>query len=130
MDSLFLAQVLGVVITAFAVAGLVRPQIIRSAVKDFDHESFSRLVIGCAAMAIGVGLILTHNVWEWSYRGLVTLFGWTAFLKGLMYLFAPRQIHAITKGMLGHASHLQVFLMGCLLVGLYLLYNGFWVSVA
>ena len=127
MDSLFLAQIMGVVITAFAVAGLVRPQIIRSAVKDFDHESFSRLVFGCAAMAIGVGLILSHNIWELSYRGLVTLFGWTAFIKGMLYLFAPKKIHAVTKRMLAHEAQLQLFLMLTLLVGLYLLYNGFWI---
>ena len=127
MDSLFLAQIMGVVITAFAVAGLVRPQIIRSAVKDFDHESFSRLVLGCAAMAIGVGLILSHNIWELSYRGLVTLFGWTAFVKGMLHLFAPKKIHAVTKRMLAHEAQLQLFLMVTLLVGLYLLYNGFWV---
>lgn len=123
--SLFLAKIMGVVIVAFAAAGLFRPQVVRAAVRDFDHESFSRLVIGCVAVAAGVALILSHNIWEWSYRGLVTLFGWTALVKGVLYLLAPKQIHDVTKKMLSTESKLRVFLFACLVLGAYLSYKGF-----
>jgi hypothetical protein len=123
--SLFLAKVMGIVIAAFALAGLARPKVITDAIRDFDHESFARLVIGCMAIGLGVALVLTHNVWEWSYRGVVTLFGWTALIKGISYLILPKHAVNFTKGMLKTKSQMQIFLVACLILGGYLAYKGF-----
>ncbi|MFZ2887186.1 MAG: hypothetical protein WA021_05200 [Minisyncoccia bacterium] len=125
METLFLAKIMGIVLIAFSAAGLARPQVVRSAIRDFDHESFARLVIGCIAIGVGAAFVLSHNVWTWDYRGLVTLFGWTVLVKGIFYLVAPKQIHSITKRMLGTESQLKAMLIGCLVVGLYLAYKGF-----
>jgi hypothetical protein len=123
--SLFLAKILGAVFTAFSVAGLMRPKIISDALRDFDHESFARLIAGCAGIGVGIAVILQHNVWAWDYRGLITLFGWTALLKGVSYLLIPKQAVNFTKSMMKSKSQMQVFLGATLLIGLYLLYSGF-----
>jgi hypothetical protein len=123
--SLFLAKIIGAVMTAFAVAGLMRPNIIRDALRDFDHESFARLIAGCAGIGVGIALILTHNIWAWNYQGLITLFGWTALVKGASYLLLPKHAVNLTKSMLKSKSQMKVFLVASLLIGLYLLYSGF-----
>lgn len=123
--SLFLAKILGAMLTAFAVAGLMRPKVISDALRDFDHESFARLIAGCAGIGVGVALILSHNVWAWNYQGLITLFGWTALIKGLSYLLLPKHAVNFTKSMMKTKSQMQVFLGATLIVGLYLLYSGF-----
>lgn len=123
--SLFLAKVMGIVVVAFSLAGLARPQLIRDAIRDFDHESFARLVVGCMAIAFGAILVLSHNTWEWNYRGLVTLFGWIALLKGASYLVAPKAAVNFTKRMVKTKSQMQVFLGACLIFGGYLVYKGF-----
>jgi hypothetical protein len=123
--SMFLAKVMGIVVAAFAVAGLVRPAVIRDALRDFDHESFARLVIGCVAIGLGTVLILNHNIWEWDYRGLITLFGWTALIKGFSYLVLPKHAVNFTKGMLKSKGNMQIFLVACLIFGAYLTYKGF-----
>lgn len=123
--SLFLAKIMGIVIVAFAGAGLVRPQLIRDALRDFDHESFARLVIGCMAIGLGAVLVLTHNIWSWDYRGLITLFGWTALIKGVSYLVLPKHAVHFTKNMLKSQSQMKVFLVACLILGGYLAYKGF-----
>jgi hypothetical protein len=123
--SLFLSKIMGIVIMAFALAGLARPKVITDALRDFDHESFARLVIGCSAVGIGVALVLSHNVWEMSYRGLVTLFGWTAMIKGFAYLALPKHAVSFTKGMLKTKGQMQVFLVACLVLGAYMAYKGF-----
>ncbi len=122
--SMFLAKIMGIVMVAFAGAGLLRPSVIRDAIRDFDHESFARLVIGCMAVGVGAALIFTHNIWEWDYRGVVTLFGWTAFIKGIGYLVLPKQVVNMTKNMLKSKQQMQVFLFACLILGAYLAYNG------
>jgi uncharacterized protein YjeT (DUF2065 family) len=125
MESLFLAQVFGIVIAAFALTGLARPQAIRDAMRDFDHESFARLVVGCIAIALGTVIVLTHNIWAWDYRGIITLIGWTALIKGVSYIVAPKQAVSLTKAMVKTPQHLKMFLFACLVVGGYLAYKGF-----
>ncbi len=116
---------MGLVIVAFAIGGLIRPRTISDAVKDFDHESFARLLAGCVGIGFGVALITYHNIWTMDYRGLVTLFGWTSLVKGISYLIVPKQAVHFTKSMLKSKSQLQVFLVACLLLGGYLAYKGF-----
>jgi hypothetical protein len=123
--SLFLAKILGAVFTAFSVAGLMRPKIISDALRDFDHESFARLIAGCAGIGAGMAVILSHTVWSWDFRGLITLFGWTALIKGVSYLLMPKQAVDFTKSMMKSKSQMQVMLYSMLAVGLYLLYSGF-----
>ncbi len=122
--SLFLATILGAVFTAFSVAGFMRPHIIRDALRDFNHESFARLIAGCAGIGVGVAVILSHNIWTLDYRGLITLFGWTALIKGVSYLLMPEQAVNFTKSMMKSRSQTQVMLGATLLIGLYLLYSG------
>lgn len=123
--SLFLAKILGAVFTAFSVAGLMRPKIISDALRDFDHESFARLIAGCAGVGVGMAVILSHNIWTWDFRGLITLFGWTALIKGVSYLLLPKQAVSFTKSMVKSKSQMRVFLYTSLLIGLYLLYSSF-----
>lgn len=123
--SYFLAKIMGLVMAVFALSGLARPEVIREAIRDFSHESFTRLVVGCLAIGVGIAIILSHNIWEFSWLGLVTLFGWTAFFKGFFYLVAPNRIHAFTRRMLGNHEQLRVFLIACLSLGLYLAAKGF-----
>ncbi len=122
--SYFLAKIMGTVMVAFALAGLARPETIRAAIRDFKHESFTRLVVGCIAIGMGIALIFSHNIWRLNWLGLITLFGWVAFFKGFFYLVAPNRIHAFTRRFLGNAEQLRVFLIACLVLGLYLLVKG------
>lgn len=123
--SLALAKIMGLVVGAFAVAGLIRPAVIRDAIRDFDHESFARLVIGCIAIGAGIAIILVHNVWAKDFRVVITIFGWTMLLKGIGYLVVPKMAVNFTKGMLRSRGQMQIFLLACLALGIYLTYKGF-----
>lgn len=41
-------------------------------------------------LPVGLLIILGHNIWVWDLRVIVTLAGWMATLKGVMYLLFPR----------------------------------------
>ena len=123
--SFFLAKVMGIVFLAFGVGGLMRPHMIRDAVRDFDHESFARMALGCMAIALGIGIILTHSIWEYSWRGVITVFGWLVFIKGGLYMYAPKSMHRFTKNYLGKEGTLRLFLFVIVILGAYLTYKGF-----
>jgi len=72
-------------------------------------------------MAIIVGLlnILSHNVWELSYRLVITLIGWISLLIGLALFIMPK----LTVDWLEYINIklVQVFYILLFLIGLFLL---------
>ena len=124
--SYFLAQLIGLVLALFAVAGLIRPKLISTALRDFDHESFSTMTIGLIGMAAGLALVLAHNVWDGTWRVWITLFGWAALLKGFAYLVAPKWLLGVSRSLLKSESLTRTFLVLVLILGAYLTYVGFW----
>ena len=124
--SYFLAQLIGLVLALFAVAGLIRPKLISTALRDFDHESFSTMTIGLIGMAAGLALVLAHNVWDGTWRVWITLFGWAALLKGFAYLVAPKWLLGVSRSLLKSESWTRAFLVLVLILGAYLTYVGFW----
>jgi hypothetical protein len=123
--SLFLAQLMGISLAVFSLAGIVRPTLIHSAVQDFDHETFSTLSIGFMAMVAGLALILSHSVWDGTWRVWISLFGWSAFLKGCVYMMAPQQLIGFSKTLFKNDSWIRMYLVATLVLGLYLTYKGF-----
>jgi len=58
--------------------------------KDFyDHPAVGYLT-GTILLFLGLLLVLQNNIWDGSWRMLVTVFGWLALGKGLAYLFFPK----------------------------------------
>ncbi len=82
------------------------------------------MLSGVIAFGIGLAQVLSHNLWVADWRVLITLFGWAALLKGLMLLYFPKKILAVSKG-ITKTGLLQVILTIYLLAGIYLVYVGF-----
>ena len=87
--SYFLAQLMGLSLAIFSAIGIIRPRIIGDAIKKFDTNPLTTLFFGFAGIVIGLSVILSHNIWEFSWLGVITLFGWAALAKGVLYLIAP-----------------------------------------
>lgn len=123
--SFFLAQLIGLSLVIVALAGLVRPRLIIEAIRDFDQESFSTLAIGVMTIMAGLAVVISHNVWEGSWRSLVTIMGWGALLKGCTYLVAPDFLVGTGKAVMRDRSLTRALLVVVLLLGMYLAYKGF-----
>ena len=55
---------------------------------------------GVVALAIGLALVLTHNVWVADWRVIITLFGWMAMLAGVVRLMFPMGVERAGRTML------------------------------
>ena len=79
--------------------------------------------IGLILIAVGLAMILAHNVWfGGALPVVVTLIGWWSLIKGLLCLFLPVGVIA---GLMGGPLYTQYFYVSpviSLLVGLYLIY--------
>lgn len=59
---------------------------------DFLHRPYAALVIGTLTLPLGLGVVLTHNVWVLDLPVIVTLFGWGWTVKSVLYLLRPQSL--------------------------------------
>jgi len=121
--TVFLARLIGLFTILLVVAFLVRGGAI---VEATAANGPVMLFYAITSLAIGIAMILGHNVWSGgALPVVVTLVGWLVFAKGLLLLFAPP--HALS-GVFGHmryGEHYYLYLVPALAVGLYLTWAGF-----
>jgi hypothetical protein len=89
-------------------------------------------VFGLLVVAVGLAIILTHNVWSGgALPVIVTLIGWLTLIKGLLFLFLPPP--AAVGIVLWGPAYERFFYLDvavAFVLGAYLTYAGFRVSDA
>ncbi|REE07741.1 hypothetical protein DFQ09_11171 [Winogradskyella pacifica] len=89
-SSIFLAKFWGWYLIIFFFILSLNPKRIKQIFNDLKDEKF---LIIFSFMAIIVGLLNTlfHNIWEPSYKIIITLIGWTSLFLGLALFMFPKQ---------------------------------------
>jgi len=84
------------------------------------------LTYAIISLAMGVSMILGHNVWSGgALPVVVTLVGWLILVKGLLLLcVAPEALAGLIGGM-RYGEHYSLSLVPAFLLGLYLTWAGF-----
>lgn len=84
------------------------------------------LMLSMLAVAAGLAIVLSHNVWSGGVLTVVvTLVGWLVLLKGIAVLIVPDVSMIALFDALHVQEHLDLFLIVPLVLGLYLTYSGF-----
>lgn len=122
--SIFLAKVIGLVSVISTAAVMIRYKeslvLEEEAMKSPLHIYLSGFVI----LILGVLLVVSHSVWVFDWRIVITVLGWLVLLKGMGRIFFPDAI----KRMVEKKKENRKFILGeiaVFLIGLYLLYYGF-----
>jgi len=84
-----------------------------------------KFVVLIAFIAIIIGLlnVLLHNVWEVSWRLIITLIGWGALIIGLSLFIFPSQTSKLLEKF--NVKFVQLMYMLLLIVGAFLLNKGY-----
>lgn len=123
--SFFLAKLFGSTLMIFTLVAMIRPTIVTVAMRDLRPLSFVMLMAGFLGILGGLAIIITHNVWELSWRGVVTLFGWAALSKGIFYVAFPETLRITAGGFIEGKRNRMILLVFGFLLGVYLAYYGF-----
>jgi len=84
------------------------------------------LILGVTALAVGLALVLAHNVWSGGALPIVvTLFGWVILLRGVLLLFLPPEGAARLLDLFRFEQLFYLYAGLTVLLGLYLVYAGF-----
>src|SRR6185437_6563810 len=87
--SIFLARLIGPVMTLVGVSLLVNETAFRKMAQDFLRSPSLMFFSGMILMPAGLAIVLTHNMWVLDWRLIITLLGWIAVISGAMRVFAP-----------------------------------------
>jgi len=84
-------------------------------------------VLSVITLTIGLAMVLAHNVWSGgALPVVVTLVGWAALFKGLLFLFLPSGVESeFILSALRSPLLFYVWMTPSLVIGIYLTYGGF-----
>ena len=88
--TIYLARFIGLFLLIVSASMFLDPDsIIEMATALIDDRALL-LIVGLIALGIGLAIVVGHNVWSGGLMPIVvTLFGWSQFLRGVALLFLP-----------------------------------------
>ena len=124
--SILLARIIGVVYLVMGLSLLFNKEMYNKLMAELKQSGLSKMFMGLLAIVLGMLIVNTHNVWEWTYQGLITFIGWVVLLKWVAMLLWPKQVLNWSDKMSKGSGWRNAALVFSLVVGLYLTYVGFW----
>jgi uncharacterized membrane protein len=121
-SSIFLAKFWGYYLLIFFVILSFNPKRIRQIFNDLEDQKFL-IIFSFLSIIIGLLNILFHNIWEPSWKLIITLIGWISLLIGLSLFILPKQTISWLKFV--NIKFVQVIYTLLFLIGLYLLNIGY-----
>jgi len=124
--SIFLAKVLGLYFIIAAVLCLVKNKEIRKMIDGFIDNTALLFIAGIITVLLGLTMVVGHNIWDNSWRIIITLIGWLVLLKGLTFLFLPKKMTSkFSKSFRWNKEWYIAVAIIMALFGLYLASKGF-----
>ena len=122
--SVFIAKLLGIYLLIVALLWAVRGEVISQTIKDFADSRVAVLASGLMALVVGIALVISHNIWELNWRGLITVMGYLAISKGIIRIGWP-QLPQKASPLLIKPAVVWVWIGLALALGGYLTWSGF-----
>ncbi len=124
--TVFLARLIGLFALVTGAAMLAHKQAMVETAGALVRERPLVLILGMTALAVGLALVLAHNVWSGGALPIVvTLFGWVILLRGMLLLFLPPEGAARLLDLFRFEQLFYLYAGLTVLLGLYLVYAGF-----
>lgn len=125
--TIFLSRLIGLYYIFVTLSMIMRKQSIVEWVTRVVHDPTEGFLAGVIGVAIGLAMILGHNVWSGgAVAVVVTLIGWATLIKSLLFLYLPPELEAELFLRRAHYQDFFYFYMALsLAIGIYLTYRGF-----
>jgi len=123
--SIFLARLIGPVMTLVGVSLLVNEVAFRKMAQDFLRSRSLMFFSGMILTPAGLAIVLTHNVWVLDWRVLITLLGWIAIISWAARVFAPDRAIKVGKKAIAHKDTTMIAAAIWVAIGAVLCYFGY-----
>lgn len=88
-DQMFLAAIIGPMLLVLGLSILFYSSVWMKIADNFSKDHLAMLPMMIFNLIFGLAVINMHNVWEWSPYVAITITGWGAFLKSVIYFLVP-----------------------------------------
>jgi len=123
--TVFLGQIIGIFWIVMGLAVIVHNQRFKKIFTEILDKPALLAMSGFVSLVIGSILVVTHNIWGWSFQGLITLIGWIILIQAILRLLFPMWLVKKCKRML-QKNTLLVIGWIILIVGLFIGYMSFY----
>ena len=103
---------------------LVRGRSFDRTVEALLDDPGIRALSGFLSLIIGLAMVTSHSIWEPSWRGVITICGYLALVKGVWLLGWPEAAMSVTRVMVRNPIRM-VLVTVLLLLGAWLAWMGF-----
>jgi hypothetical protein len=127
LRTIFLSRLIGLYCIVVSLSMLTHPALTIDTVRALIHNAPLSLMVGVIALAVGLAMVLGHNVWSGGVLAvIITLIGWITLIKSLVFLFLPPEsVYNFYLGGLRYAQLFYLYAGITLVIGIYLTYAGF-----
>jgi uncharacterized membrane protein len=123
--SLFIAKLLGPPYLVLGIALLTRAEAFRALLREFIASGVLMYLAGVLGLLGGLTLLLTHNVWTFDWRLIITLIGWATVIRAVVTIFLPQQIVSIGAALIERKASFVAAAVAALIIGGALSYFGY-----
>jgi hypothetical protein len=122
----FLAKLIGLFLIAMGLPMAADKTDMVRAITQVVHDPALLLTFGMITLALGLAMVLGHNVWSGGAAPvMVTLFGWALLAKSVVLLFLSPAAMVGLYAVVRFEAFYYVDVAAILLIGVYLTYAGF-----
>lgn len=119
----FIAQLFGFSLVVVCLALLVKPAN-REYIFSLADQPSLLFLIGIINIVLGIALVLTYNVWDSSWKTIVTIIEWLVILRGGLILFFPDKVKMVMEKLKNNTDRASMGLVAGVLLGCILIYFG------
>jgi len=125
--TVFLSRLLGLYCIFVALAMIIHRQATVETITALANNPPAMLISGAMALAVGLAMVLAHNIWSGgAVTVVVTIVGWLSLAKGLLLLLLPPEMQPqVLLGTLHYNQYFYWYASISLVLGIYLTLGGF-----
>lgn len=125
-SSIILAKIFGLYFGIMGVFMLTHRKRLLAMVDDYADSFGMTLNGGIMALFSGIIILVFHNIWVADWPVLMTIVGWIALLKGIIFLWYPKAIHSM-KALYSNRGAYYIVIAFVFFFAIEFLYFGFFV---
>jgi hypothetical protein len=107
------------------IAMLVNRKQLDAIVQEVLRSPLLLLLLGIIDLAVGLAIVLTHNLWVADWRVIITLLGWALMVRGAVRMLIPEQAKALGARFLKNSTVICAGLGGTIALGVVLSWSGY-----
>jgi len=123
--SKFLSKVIGIYLIFISISMFINIHQFSSLVSSMINNMPLMLALGCITLILGILMVVSHNVWQWNWRVIVTIVSWLILLKGASIVLYPQLIDKLSMAFVQNTNFAYIAAILDLILGLFLIYFGF-----